>query len=82
METLYLANGVKVHGEIQNVVLTANESTAKIIQHRKQQQSFVNGAESAKVIKLFYKVLKLHKHILIEYDFFFIAVPKVFTNIY
>lgn len=37
VHTMFLASGVQMHGQHQNLMLTGNEIAAKLLQNRKQQ---------------------------------------------
>ncbi|XP_055912409.1 rho GTPase-activating protein gacU [Eupeodes corollae] len=43
VQTMYLASGVQIHGQHQNLLLTGNDVAAKILQNRKQIQNNRNG---------------------------------------
>lgn len=50
VQTMYLASGVQIHGQHQNLLLTGNDVAAKILQNRKQIQSNRNGVKIAQIL--------------------------------
>lgn len=38
---MFLASGVQIHGQPQNLMLTGNEVAAKLLQNRKQQMAMM-----------------------------------------
>ncbi|XP_055841656.1 uncharacterized protein LOC129908869 [Episyrphus balteatus] len=50
VQTMYLASGVQIHGQHQNLLLTGNDVAAKILQNRKQIQNNRNGVKIAQIV--------------------------------
>ncbi|XP_036341282.1 uncharacterized protein PB18E9.04c-like isoform X1 [Rhagoletis pomonella] len=47
VHTMFLASGVQIHGQHQNLMLTGNEVAAKLLQNRKQQMSMMATSNSS-----------------------------------